>query len=158
MAASGAEARVDERHDLVAEVARVAADGGGVDVLRAAVAREAVGQHEDGGPGPTVGDELVHAAIERELPRAARDEPEPGTRVAGQHEDDGVAALVGVVAGWQVHAELARARVAERVVLEEPALVQHHLDASAGHRATIPQARYAEACIGGRRSCACSLS
>ena len=83
-------ARVDPGDQLLGDVVLVAARGGGVEVLAAAVAREAVGQHDDGMRHPG-GVESREAVGEVALPGVVVEHAEAATGVAAEAEEHGIA-------------------------------------------------------------------
>ena len=124
-----AQRAVDEGHQLVAQVALVAPDRRRVDVLRAAVAGEAVGRDHDRlahcagahrRAEPLGQRRLPRRAVERELPAVAAE--------AGEEQHHRIAPRRRrVVRRRQHHHHVAPRRIAERVVRQQLRLVRQHL-------------------------------
>ena len=112
--------RVDERHDLVAEIRVVVADAGRVEELRAAVGRPGVDEDDERGRAAVVGEERVD---ELEHVRAERRAVPPHVDLAGvplDQVDRRQRRLVG--ARRHVDPERPPVRVAEPVAAERIAL------------------------------------
>ena len=123
-------ARVDERDDLVAQIAVVAAGRRRVDELRAAVRRPGVDVDDDARRDLAGGDLLVGDLGIRLAERRAVAPHRQHPGVALEHVHRRVAGVGAVVPGRDVHPQRALVRVAERVVAQQLAVDQQLVDAS----------------------------
>ncbi len=134
-----AEASVHVRHQLLDQMGRVAAGGARVEVLRSAVAGEAVGHHQDHLAAGAARDERVHAVVERGRPRVVVEQHAPAPGESGEHEAHRVAPPGGVRVGRrQVDRHRAHVGVAGRVARERGALEPLHHHLSPLHRLFLP--------------------
>ena len=109
-------AGVDERDDLVAQVVLVAPGAGGVEELRAAVARPAVREHDDRVRAVAGGEHRVEALEHRRLQRRAVGPHVELAGVAHDHVDAGERPrVIGLHARRAVDPQRPARRVAERV-------------------------------------------
>jgi hypothetical protein len=142
-------AGVHEGHDLVAEVVRVAAGGGGVEELRAAVARPRVGEHDERRRALGGGEQRVDALDHRRLEGVAA---QPHVELAGEAldlvDDRERLRVVELHARRAVDPQRAPRRVAERVLRQQLGLddepveraVHRPLPRRAGRPLDLPQA------------------
>src|SRR6266705_1586304 len=123
-----AELAVDEGNDLAREIVRVIADRGGVYVLVAAERREAVRKDDDRRPHSSLADEPRRAlrdVVAERLPVGVRKSGAGKADQVVEHRE-AAPARAFVVLRRQPHRELARMRIAERIVPEYlRCMVQH---------------------------------